>query len=212
MNPSPRFWAFALVLFALVIAIGSGCDAPAADGSAAGRADRIPRSHRRRLAVGEGRVLDGDAAGAEPRRPHRRQDPRGRLQPAGARGAALRGLRGRAADSRHRRLPAQEARYPRPRSRWRWRPASSRAISSPPASSRRIAPSPRKTRARRCARSRSCSRPTPAWRAAPCSPLSILKAKVIPEDIGALTDGPWVLNKKMRMTDIDLAMGTLTAR
>ena len=42
-------------------------------------------------------------------------------------------------------------------------------------------------------------------------PLSIIKAKVIPEDIGAVTDDQWTLDKKMRMADISVAVGTLTA-
>jgi hypothetical protein len=42
-------------------------------------------------------------------------------------------------------------------------------------------------------------------------PLAILKAKVIPEDIGAVTDDTWTLDKKMRMADIAIAVGTLTA-
>lgn len=41
--------------------------------------------------------------------------------------------------------------------------------------------------------------------------LSIPKAKAIPEDIGAVTDDTWTLDKKMRMTDISIAVGTLTA-
>lgn len=41
--------------------------------------------------------------------------------------------------------------------------------------------------------------------------LSIPKAKVVPEDIGAVTDDAWTLDKKMRMTDITIAVGTLTA-
>jgi hypothetical protein len=41
--------------------------------------------------------------------------------------------------------------------------------------------------------------------------LTIPKAKVIPEDIGAVTDDLWTLDKKMRMTDITIAVGTLTA-
>jgi len=42
-------------------------------------------------------------------------------------------------------------------------------------------------------------------------PLKVLKAKVIPEDIGALTDDLRVLDQKMRMTDITVAIGSLTA-
>jgi len=41
--------------------------------------------------------------------------------------------------------------------------------------------------------------------------ISIPKAKVIPEDIGAVTDDLWTLDKKMRMADISIAVGTLTA-
>ena len=41
--------------------------------------------------------------------------------------------------------------------------------------------------------------------------LSIPKAKAIPEDIGAVTDDLWTLDKKMRMTDLSIAVGTLTA-
>ena len=32
-----------------------------------------------------------------------------------------------------------------------------------------------------------------------------------PEDIGAVTDDTWTLDKKMRMTDLSIAVGTLTA-
>ena len=42
-------------------------------------------------------------------------------------------------------------------------------------------------------------------------PLSVPKAKAIPEDIGAVTDDQWTLDKKMRMADISIAVGTLTA-
>lgn len=42
--------------------------------------------------------------------------------------------------------------------------------------------------------------------------LSILKAKVIPEDIGLVTDDTWTLSRKMVMPDIAIAVGTLTAR
>jgi len=41
--------------------------------------------------------------------------------------------------------------------------------------------------------------------------LTIPKAKAIPEDIGAITDDLWTLDKKMRMADISIAVGTLTA-
>jgi hypothetical protein len=42
-------------------------------------------------------------------------------------------------------------------------------------------------------------------------PLNLQKAKVIPEDIGQVTDDQWTLDKKMRMADITIAVGTLTA-
>ncbi|HJW71364.1 MAG TPA: hypothetical protein VJ486_00795 [Geothrix sp.] len=42
--------------------------------------------------------------------------------------------------------------------------------------------------------------------------LSIPKAKAIPEDIGAITDDLWTLDQKMRMTDINIAVGTLAAQ
>ena len=42
-------------------------------------------------------------------------------------------------------------------------------------------------------------------------PLSVPKAKAVPEDIGAVTDDQWTLDKKMRMADISIAVGTLTA-
>ncbi len=41
--------------------------------------------------------------------------------------------------------------------------------------------------------------------------LSVLKAKVIPEDIGLVTDDTWTLSRKMVMPDIAIAVGTLTA-
>lgn len=41
--------------------------------------------------------------------------------------------------------------------------------------------------------------------------LTIPKAKAIPEDIGAITDDLWILDRKMRMTDLSIAVGTLTA-
>jgi hypothetical protein len=40
--------------------------------------------------------------------------------------------------------------------------------------------------------------------------LSVPKAKVIPEDIGQVTDGTWLLDQKMRMADVAVALGTLT--
>jgi hypothetical protein len=42
--------------------------------------------------------------------------------------------------------------------------------------------------------------------------LQVLKAKVIPEDIGRETDDLWTLDKKMRMADIAIAVGTLSAQ
>ncbi len=42
-------------------------------------------------------------------------------------------------------------------------------------------------------------------------PLSVPKAKVIPEDIGLVTDETFRLDKKMRMADVAVAVGTLTA-
>jgi len=42
-------------------------------------------------------------------------------------------------------------------------------------------------------------------------PLLVQKAKVIPQDIGAVTDDLRVLDQKMRMADITVAVGTLTA-
>ena len=42
--------------------------------------------------------------------------------------------------------------------------------------------------------------------------LSQLKAKVIPEDIGRETDDMWTLDKKMRMADITIAIGTLSVQ
>ncbi len=43
-------------------------------------------------------------------------------------------------------------------------------------------------------------------------PLTLLKAKAIPEDIGSVTDDLWTLDRKMRMADISVATGTLTAQ
>lgn len=42
--------------------------------------------------------------------------------------------------------------------------------------------------------------------------LTVTKSKVIPEDIGATTDDAWTLDKKLRMADITVAVGTLTAQ
>ncbi len=42
-------------------------------------------------------------------------------------------------------------------------------------------------------------------------PLSVPKAKVIPEDIGLVTDETYRLDRKMRMADVAVAVGTLTA-
>ena len=41
--------------------------------------------------------------------------------------------------------------------------------------------------------------------------LQVVKAKAIPEDIGAVTDDLWTLNQKARMADITIATGTLSA-
>jgi hypothetical protein len=43
-------------------------------------------------------------------------------------------------------------------------------------------------------------------------PLSIPKAKTIPEDIGSIRDDVWTLDQKMRMADITIAVGTLAAQ
>jgi len=43
-------------------------------------------------------------------------------------------------------------------------------------------------------------------------PLQITKAKVIPEDIGEATDDLLTLDKKMKMADITLAIGSLSAQ
>lgn len=43
-------------------------------------------------------------------------------------------------------------------------------------------------------------------------PLTVVKAKAIPEDIGTATDDLWTLNQKMRMADIQIATGALSAR
>jgi hypothetical protein len=42
-------------------------------------------------------------------------------------------------------------------------------------------------------------------------PLQITKAKVIPEDIGTVTDDLFTLDKKMKMADITIAIGSLSA-
>ncbi len=42
--------------------------------------------------------------------------------------------------------------------------------------------------------------------------LTVTKSKVIPEDIGATTDDAWTLDKKLRMADITVTVGTLTAQ
>jgi hypothetical protein len=42
--------------------------------------------------------------------------------------------------------------------------------------------------------------------------LSVVKAKAIPEDIGQVSDDIYVLNKKVRMADITIALGALTAQ
>lgn len=41
--------------------------------------------------------------------------------------------------------------------------------------------------------------------------LQVVKAKTIPEDIGTVSDDLWTLDKKMRMTDITVATGSLSA-
>jgi len=43
-------------------------------------------------------------------------------------------------------------------------------------------------------------------------PLQIVKARVIPEDIGALTDDIRTLDQKMKMADISVAVGSLSAQ
>lgn len=43
-------------------------------------------------------------------------------------------------------------------------------------------------------------------------PIEVLKAKAIPEDIGAATDDLWTLDRKMRMADISIATGALATR
>lgn len=42
--------------------------------------------------------------------------------------------------------------------------------------------------------------------------LQVLKAKAIPEDIGATTDDAWTLSQKLRMADLSVAVGSLSAR
>lgn len=42
--------------------------------------------------------------------------------------------------------------------------------------------------------------------------LTVLKAKAIPEDIGTPSDDAFTLDKKLRMTDLTVAVGTLTVR
>jgi hypothetical protein len=41
--------------------------------------------------------------------------------------------------------------------------------------------------------------------------LSVLKAKVIPEDIGGVNDDPYVLQNKLRMKDVPVAIGKVVA-
>jgi hypothetical protein len=41
-------------------------------------------------------------------------------------------------------------------------------------------------------------------------PLTVTKAKVIPEDIGAVDDDPYFLDKKLNLVDIKLAVGAVT--
>ena len=43
-------------------------------------------------------------------------------------------------------------------------------------------------------------------------PLTVVKAKAIPEDIGSVSDDLWTLNQRMRMADIQIATGALSAR
>ena len=42
-------------------------------------------------------------------------------------------------------------------------------------------------------------------------PLQVLKAKVIPEEIGKVTDSQWLLARELKLADISIAVGTLTA-
>lgn len=42
--------------------------------------------------------------------------------------------------------------------------------------------------------------------------LTVVKAKAIPEDIGSTTDDAFTLDRKLRMTDLTVAVGTVTAR
>ena len=39
--------------------------------------------------------------------------------------------------------------------------------------------------------------------------LTVTKAKVIPEDIGAVDDDPYFLDKKLNLADIQLKVGTV---
>jgi hypothetical protein len=41
--------------------------------------------------------------------------------------------------------------------------------------------------------------------------LTVPKARIIPSDIGAVTDETYLLDRKMRMVDVSVAVGTLTA-
>lgn len=42
-------------------------------------------------------------------------------------------------------------------------------------------------------------------------PLRVTKARAIPEDIGSANDDLWTLDKKLRMADLSIAVGTLSA-
>lgn len=42
-------------------------------------------------------------------------------------------------------------------------------------------------------------------------PLQVLKAQVIPEEIGKVTDSTWQLARELKLADISIAVGTLTA-
>jgi hypothetical protein len=42
-------------------------------------------------------------------------------------------------------------------------------------------------------------------------PLQIVKAKVIPEQIGTVNDPVWLLTRELKLADISIAVGTLTA-
>lgn len=42
--------------------------------------------------------------------------------------------------------------------------------------------------------------------------LNVVKARAIPQDIGRVTDDLWTLGQKMRMTDLSIAVGALSAQ